>query len=324
MSISIGRRAWLGVAIEASPGSAKAAAKYLPFLTCTLRGVQEPLVDESAKGLRERVGGSVLGPKRGEGDAEILLDVENAPYLIYPALGVCSSTQITTNSYTHTITRIASNTPKTLTLIHDNIAEIRKFVYGVVNTLEISVSDGLARATAGILSKFPATGTGTKAITSETVLSFKDYKLYLGTTYSTLKAQVLGGTGVPTKITNFTLRINNNAEAQHVSGDNDVDSITLGQLEVDGEYTLFFETTTERAAYEALTKRALIVQFIGGAIGSDYEEIFIGLPLVHLRERAIDTAIAGFMTESPTFVAEYDTVEAKSIEVLVTNNTVSY
>jgi len=325
MTVKIGRESHLGVGFENNAGQGVPATKYLPFTTCTLRGVQEPLVDEAARGIRERVGGSVSGPTRGEGDIEILVDAENTPYLIIPALGSVSTVAGTGSSYVHTITRKASNAPKTVTFIHYDGVQTREFTYGTVNTLELSVSDGLATLAASVLSKMPSTGTSSKSITSETVLGFKDYNLYLGDTYSTLKADVLAGTATATSLTAFSLRLNNNAEVHHVSGSADVDHIGIGQFEVEGDYTLFFEDTTHQGYYQDLTKKALIVQMIGSAIsGGDYEEIFIGLPKVHFSDRTIDTSIAGFMTENPSFVAEYDTTEAKSIEVIVTNETSSY
>lgn len=321
MGISIGRERWLGIGVEDTPGSAVIAKKYLPFLTCSLRPVHEPLVDETARGMRDRVAGSVEGPKRGEGDVEIILDVTNAPFLLVPGMGAVTSTNTTASIYKHTITRKAGNAPKSVTLIHSNSYDTRKYVYATVDSFEINVSDGLATMTASFLSKYPSSGTGSKSITAETVLSFKDYNLYFDTTYSTLKAAVAAGTATATEITSFSLRYNNNSEIQHVSGSNDVDTVSYGQLEIDGDYTLFFEDATERDKYENLTKKAMIIQFLGGSLasGDDTEEILIGLPSVHLSDRTLDTAIAGFITESPSFVAEYDATETKTIEIEVTN-----
>ena len=214
MSIKIGRESWLGIGVEAAatPGTAVPARKYLPYLTCTLRGAQDIIEDEAARGRRERVTGAILGPKRGEGDVEIILDVENAPYLIIPALGDVTSTATTTSAHKHTITRKASNAPTAITLIHYNTVSTRKYSYGVVNTFEITVSDGLATLSASILSKFPETGTGTKALTTERVLGFKDYNLYFtnttNSTYATLKAAVEAGTATATPLNALSFRYN--------------------------------------------------------------------------------------------------------------------
>jgi len=333
MSVKIGRQAYLGIGIETSPGEAVAASKYLPFVTCTLRGIQEPITDESAKAVREKVWGAIAGQKHGEGDIEIYADAENAPYLIYPALGSLSSSTASgeTAVWEHTFTRKASNPPKTVTVIYNDTQDSRKYTYGVVNTLELTVSDGLASISAGILSKFPSSATATHAITEERILAFKDYTIKFGSGATGTAALAAAVTADATPVRSFTLRVNNNAEVQYLSGDNDAAQISMGELEVNGEYTLFFESTTQRSHYETLLTgtdivTAMIVTFTGDAIGTEAvsEEIEIIIPNFHLSERSVDTAVAGFITENPTFVAEYDPTETKSVQIKVTNTVSSY
>jgi len=332
MAIKLGREPFVGIGIESTPGTAVAASKYLPFVTCTMRGIQEPIVDEAAKGVREKVWGAVTGPKHGEGDIEVYVDAENAPYLIYPALGAISSTTASgeTTVYEHTITRKNTNPPKTMTVIYNDSQDTRKYAYSAVNTMELNVSDGLATVSAAILSKFPATGTGTQAITEERVLAFKDYTIKFGSGATGTAALSAAASAAATPVRSFTLRINNNAEAHYLSGDNDAAQIGWGPLEIDGEYVLFYESTTQRIHYETLLNgadpvKAMIVTFTGDAIGSaEHEEIEIRIPNFHLKERGVDTAIAGFITENPSFVAEYDPTEAKSIQIKITNTESSY
>jgi len=332
MSLKIGRKPFLGIGIEGTPGTAVAASKYLPFVTCTIRGIQEPLVDEAAKGVRERVWGAITGQKHGEGDIEIYADVENATYLLYAALGSKSTSTASgeTAVWEHTITRKASNPPLAMTVIYNDTQDTRKYSYAAINNLEFNVSDGLATISANFLSKFPASGTGTQAITEERVLAFKDYTIKFGSGSTGTAALAAAASADATSVRSFTLRINNNAEVQYLSGDNDAAQISWGQLEIDGEYLLFYEDTTDRAHYETLLDgsdavRAMIVTFSGDSIGSaETEEIEIRIPNFHLRERGTDTSISGFITENPTFVAEYDPDETKSIQIKITNETSSY
>ena len=332
MAVKLGREPFLGIGIESSEGIAVAASKYLPFVTCTVRGIQEPIVDEAAKGTREKVWGAITGQKHGEGDIEIYADVENAAYLLYPALGSCSSGTASGESavWEHTITRKASNPPKTATIIYNDTQDTRKYVYTAINTLELNVADGLATISANLISKFPSSGTGSQAITEERILAFKDYTIKFGSGSTGTAALTAAASNTATPISSFTLRINNNAEVQYLSGDNDAAQISMGQLEIDGEYVLFYESTAQRAHYETLLTgsdavTAMIVTFTGGSIGSaETEEIEIRIPNFHLSERGTDTAIAGFITENPSFVAEYDPDETKSIQVKITNQTESY
>jgi len=333
--IKLGREPYVGIGVEGTPGTAVAAVKYLPFVTCTIKGVQTPIADEAAKGVRDKNWGAIVGQKHGEGDIEIYADAENSAYLLYAALG--SKTTVTASGetavWTHTITRKSSNPPKTLTVIYNDSQDTRKYAYSVINTLELNVSDGLASISANVLSKFPATGTATSAITEERILAFKDYtvKFGSGATGTAALAAAVSATAIP--LSSFTLKINNNAEAQFLSGSNDAAQISVGEFEVDGDYVLFFESTADRVHYETMLSgaggtdpvRAMIVTFTGKAIGSaEFEEIEIRIPNFYLKERSVDTAVSGFLTENPSFIATYDPTETKTIQVKITNKTHVY
>lgn len=332
MSIKQGREPFVGVGIETVAGTGVIAEKYLPFVTCTLRGMHEPMEDDAAKGVRDRVWGAITGRKRGEGDIEIYVDAENAPYLLYPALGSVTSDTASGESavYDHVITRKTTSTPKTLSILYNDTQDTRKFTYSTINTLELAVSDGLATISANILSKFPSTGTASLSITEERILAFKDYTIKLGSGATGTAALAAANAASATKVRSFNLRINNNAEAIYQSGDASCQDIAVAQFEVEGDYTLFYEGTTERAFYETMlvgsdAVRAMVVTFTGDSIGTaSSEKIKIEIPNFFIRERGVDTAIAGFITESPTFVATYDPNELYTIKVTVTNTTASY
>jgi len=332
MSVKLGREPFVGIGIEGTPGNAVVAAKYLPFVTCTIRGIQEPIEDDAAKGIRERVWGAAVGKERGEGDIEIYVDVENAPYLIYPVLGAKDTTTASgeTAVWEHVFTRKSGNPPKTITVIHNDTQDTRKYTYGVINTLELNVTDGLATMSANFLSRFPSSGTGTQGITVERILAFKDYTIKFGSGATGTAALTAAAGASATPVRSSTLNINNNAEVQYLSGGAAAAQIALGQFEVTGEYTLFYESTTDRVHYETIVAgadpvRAMIVTFSGASIGvAETEEIEIRIPNFYLKDRGVDTAIAGFITESPSFVANYDTDETKSIQVKITNETASY
>lgn len=332
MSIKLGTTAYIGVGVENTAGTAVAASKYIPFVTCTIRGVQEPLFDESAKGVREKNFSAISGKKRGEGDIEIYIDAENAPYFIYPALGTISSGTASGESavYEHVITRKASNPPTTLTVIYNDSLDTRKYVYSTINTAELNVADGLATLACNILSKFPSTGTASQSLTTERILAFKDYTVKFGSGATGTAALAAAAAATATKLRSFKLNINNNAEAQYLSGDADAAQIGIAQLEITGEYVLFYENTTDRVFYETLLDgsnpvRAMIISFTGDSIGNaEIEEIKIEIPNFKLKDRTTDTGVGSFITETGSFVAMYDTTEAKSITITITNTTASY
>lgn len=333
--IKLGREPYVGVAMENTAGTAETAVKYIPFVSCSLKGMQEPIADDAVKGVREKEWGAIVGKKHGEGDIELYVDVENAAYFLYAALGSKTTTTASgeTAVWTHTLTRKNTNPPKTLTMHYNDGQDMRKYAYAVINTLELTVSDGLATLSCNILSKFPSSSTGSLAITEERVMAFKDYTVKFGSGATGTAALTAAASASATPLSSFTLRINNNAEAQYLSGSNDAAQISMGEFEVDGEYLLFFESLTERNHYETLLSggggtdlvRAMIVTFSGKSIGSaETEEIEIRIPNFYIKQREVDTAASGFLTENPSFTAMYDKTEAKSIQVKITNTENTY
>ena len=326
-TVSIGRKGWVGVAIEPTAGiGGNTAAKFIPYTAQTLHNVVDILDDEAAKGIRERAWGSAVARTRGEGDITCILDAENSPYLLYPALGLLSTQTIESGAvYIHTITRRASNPPRTICMNINDTVGTRRYHYGTVNTAEISFSDGWVELTSGILSKAPDTETDTLKITEETVMAFKDAYIYFGATLAEAETNRAAGTTQP--LSAFRLTINNNAEAQYVAGNSSPRQISMGQLEIGGDYTLFFEDTTEQSYHEQSLgpQRAMIISFLGSVIGSgtEREEIRITIPKFHLTDRGMDTAPAGFVTENPTFVGDYDS-DYGSINIKIINGTSSY
>ena len=325
MSVKSGRKGWLGIGLETSAGvGGETPTKYIPYTASTLHNVVDVLDDEAAKGIRERAWGSVAARTRGEGDITVQGDVENVPYLLFPALGTCVTQSIEAGStYQHTFTRKAANPPTTFCVnIYDTV-ETRMYHYGVANTFELNFSDGFVEITTNVISQAPAAGAGTLAITEETVLAFKDASVYFGSTLAQAEGKYQASSGAQ-GLSALTLTINNNAEAQYESGSSSPAQIAIGQFEIGGNYTLFFEDTTERAALEGQTQRAMVISITGTTIGSSTtEEIYIAIPQFHLTDRGIDTAPAGFVTENPTFVGDYDSTYG-SIVIKVMNETSSY
>jgi hypothetical protein len=332
MSIKSGNTPYMGVGIEVTPGTGVQASKWIPYVSCTLLAKQEPLFDESAKGVRDKNYASSVGKLSGSGDVEIYMDVENAMYFLYPALG--EKTTVTaageTTVWEHTLTRKSANPPKTVTIVYNDTVDTRKYTYGVVNSFDLNVVDGLATLSANILTKFPTTATGTLALTTERIMSFKDYSIKFGSGATGTAALVAAAAANATPVSSFSLKYNNNAEMQFMSGSGSPASISMGALEVDGEYVIFYENTNERAFYETMLYgvdpvRAMIVTFTGDSIGSaETEEIQIKIPNFKLKDKGLDAAISGFITENPQFIAMYDPNEAKTIQIKVTNSTHVY
>ena len=322
MAVFIGRRGWLGIAIEDSPGSPKPPADYLPFAECSLGGKISPVAETLARGVRDEQGpNSQIGKKWGEGTIRTVLDPTLAPYLLILALGSVSSNSLGDGVYEHTITRKADNTPLTASVVFDRVVDRQLFHYLVVSSLELSFADEMVELSADCLSRFPiTTASGSLTTTSGTLFTFKHASLKFGDTLSEAE------NGTELKVREFSLTIENNSETIFTVGTaGDVDEIVHKNFGVSGSFSLLFEDTTQRDIFRNLSKKALILTLTGNGIGGDYSEMVkIKLPRVRYDTYSPDLALDDIASEGIDFVAEYDLNEAKTIEAVIRNRNASY
>ena len=330
---NLGRLGWIGIATNSTAGDDDAPDKYIPYLSCDLHEVIEPIEDGAARGIREDVssgsstsneGGPIIGKKRGEGTIECLVDVENAPYLIIPALGTVSTTTASGEDavYEHTITRKADNTPKTVSINQYRVADTNEYLYATVNTQTISFADGAVTISTNFVTKFPTTGDGTKSLTEERIFSFKDCSVKFGDTLTAADSS----SAIPVRAFSLTLDNGISGDAIHyLSGSNDVNSISLGDFKLSGSFALFFTTTTYRDIYRDLDKKSIVLSITGDSIGSaETAEIQFRIPRTYFTDYPIETGISGFFVETPTWKAGYDSGQSSSITCVITNETASY
>jgi hypothetical protein len=314
MAIDIGRLGSLGLAVEASAGSANTTPDvFLPFTENSLRGHHEPIENIGAKKSRIMDTSSVLGRRWMEGDVKIYADVTNAGYLWYLATGMETVNTGTPNSHTF-YPSISGNTPPTATLINTRgTTDVEQYTFSAIDELTFEVSDGLAEMTASFQGQYPTAGAAqTATTTSGTVLAFKDYFVQFGSTLTT------AGTGATTPLSEFSFVIANNLEVIHRSGSSDVSTIRNKGVKATGSYKLFFDSVTDRDAYYALNKRAMIVTFSGNA----NESLRIRIPQFRINEAEIDTGLDDFYALTADFTAEdvVDTAGARFFDVRLQND----
>src|SRR6185437_8312849 len=87
MATNVGRKGFLGVDNETTVGSPLPAVDWVPFTDETLHGVQQPIADQTARGIRDENYGSVLGKQWSEGDVGFHLDPNMAGYFLSGAYG---------------------------------------------------------------------------------------------------------------------------------------------------------------------------------------------------------------------------------------------
>jgi argonaute-like protein implicated in RNA metabolism and viral defense len=152
------------------------------------------------------------------------------------------------------------------------------------------------------------------------MFAWKDAKLRLGSSIANADAQT------PTAVNNFTITINNNSVAHYRSGSQDVSFISQGNLTVEGSFTLFFNSTTEKNNYYNVAKQAMTLMIqsgrdIGGGL---YDEIKLEFPQIRYQEHPIETGVDELFVETVNFVAEYATGSSMTMDAIIQNRKSAY
>lgn len=320
MTEKIGRLGYLGLAIEATPGSAESTPDvFVPFTENSLRGHHEPLVDIAARTSRIKDQGSVAGKRWGEGSVTMYLDSINAGYLMKLAFGTEDRTQRNASPPVHDhllSPSVSGNTPKSATLWDSKGVDAEQYSYAVVDIAELEINnEGIATLKADFMAKAPSTVTAPAlTTTSGTLFTWKDMSARFGSTVAAAKAASV------TKLNNFKMSIANSVELNYKSGSNQPDTITYGSVEVTGSYTLFFENVTDRDAYYNLTKRSMVVTLAGAGLGSGFsEQLEIVLKKIHIEDMDMDTELDDLFALTCNFRAEWDKDQAGYAEATLRN-----
>lgn len=296
MAVAIGRLGYVGIGIESSPGTPVAPTTYIPYTDVTLRGHHEPIEQIYAKTSRIMDSDSVLGKRWGEGDIAMDLDNTNSGFLWLCALGKEVLATGTPNYHTF-YPSVSGNltTGSTATLVLGRDTDVQQYAHSMIDELTLEVSDGLATLSSSWMTGFPATQAAVSpTTTSGTYMSFKDLSVQFGNTLT------LAGAAGATAVNSFSMTIANNLEVIHRSGSSDPSLIRTKGLRVSGSYTLFFDSVTDRDAYYALSKRAMIATFTCGT----NESVRIRIPQFRLSEGEISTGLDDFFVINCDWVAE--------------------
>lgn len=321
MATNVGRKGWLGVAYEVTPGIAVSPTDYLPFTDNTMHGMQQPISDMTARGVRDQVYGSVVGKKWSEGDIGFHLDPSISGYFLGAAFGTNSQSSVGGGVFSHALTRNNSNQPLAMTLTNSRVVDQEYFRGCVVDALELKAQDQWIEAKATMKGFFPQTSvSGTGTTVSGTLFTWANYTVQFGATVGAIT-----GATAATKMTDFSVKINNNVEPTWRSGTNEPATIDIKDFNVSGSYTVYFENTTDKNNYYNLTKNAFVFTATGNGIGGGNNESVI-LNMYQMRWDAftLETGIDAFFAEKVNYIGEYNSTSAKTMDGTVQNRNSNY
>lgn len=320
MALRIGRKSFIGLGKETTPGVPVAPTVYTPWTEQTLMEKHTPIADIAAKGTRDPQRGSVQGKQWGEGSVMVNLDATNVGYFFLMLFGSVSSATAAGSVKDHTFTKNDSNTPQTYSIVLDRGVDQNLFVYATAKSAELKFTDDLATLKTEFITQDPVTSTsGTLSTASGIIYAWKDATVRFGTTISGALS------AAATQVSELTLTIDNNSAPSWRSGVQQPASIDHGPFLMKGTFKLFFEDRTQLNNYVNLVKQSMVIQFTGRGIGSSLNELInIYLPLVRVDDIVVETPVDGFMMVTAQFTAEYDgTAGLASAGWAVVRNTVS-
>ena len=313
----IQRRGGVGIGVEASgtPGTAVSPAYWLQVAgDPTINDKFEFENIETARGRVEKSQGQKVMKKKGEGSIELIMDEIVSPILFGLILGSNVDASAGGGLHTHTSTINNTNTPKTATLVLDRVVDVRQFTYTVLTGLELNVGDGFATMKLDFVSKESASGTASESYSTVTNFSFKELTAKFGTDVSAANS------ASATPLSGVKLSIKREAEPIYQSGSTTPNKFVYKTLETSGNYSLLFESVTDRDKYLNETANAMILTFTD----VDGNIVKITLSRVLINNWEPNNSLNDIVAQTAEFIAHYDATQTESIRVVVTNDVASY
>lgn len=317
--INSARKDWIGVGVESAFATPAPQTDNIFWTTSTLEGVHKPIQNVAAYGRRDKVSSTVKGQQWGQGDVEFNLDPSLSGYFYAAALGTTARSTVSGSVQSHTHSQNQGNTPYSLSLYNDRVVDRQLYAGASVDKLQTKVQEGLATAKASVMSLFPTnTTSGSVTPAAGTVFTWANYTYQFGANFAGASA------ASASPLTEFDFTINNNTKPLYESGGNGTSRIAHGDFEIDGNFTQYFESTTDRDAFYNNTPRAMIIKFLGAGSGATQEKTQFNFYSVYLDTFAVETGIDNFFIEKSKFIADVSVSDNKTFDMVQVNSNSNY
>lgn len=300
-----GRRGQLGIAVEATRGTAVAPTFWVPWATMSFNDAVEEAREEQGLGVIADGDSKYVTQKMGQGEIEAQLYDKALGAILIGVLGASPSTG-GSNPYTHTYTLANTNQHKSLSLYWKDPDRSDMFPLGMLNSFQISVEpNGLVNYTVGFMSKTARDWTSQTAAYTSLGSKFlhQHVQVRLAATVGALSA------ATPISLKNLELNINKNTMFDSVIGTVEPEDILNQQLSVDGSLTLNLEDDTYRDYMLAGTYRAMEIKLLG----SSSSTLTFQFPRVDFSTWERDNTLNEVTKQSINFKANYDQANALDI-----------
>jgi len=323
MSEFIGRQIDFALAVETSRGVAEATAnRNVRKVTANLTPKVEKVIDDTTFGRLEDSESSRVVRKWSEGDVEGIVHADVIGFYLNNIYGDTVSTELEVDVYQH-VFNLAQNIkhPSLTFFIKDAGVRQLKIAGGMLTTLEITATtDNFVRYTANLLGKeATADVSAIPALQVENDFIGKDITVKIATTQGGLT----GATAL--KLKELNVSFETNAEADFVFGSYSPNDIYNKQFSITGSFTKNFEDTVFEDLKQSDDYRYMSITIEGSqSIGTEFPTIVLIMNKVSITEHERESGADDLITESVSFKAFYNSVDAKQSEITLINSTVSY
>lgn len=254
MAKVIGRTGAIGIAVEATQGTALAPTFFVPVQSYSFDDKVEYVKNDSAMGRIEEFNDADIIKEWSEGEygGKIFIDSIGAELTALFGQSPTSTQRATSGVYDHAYELANNNDHKSLSVSYvDDVQDVRS-PFAMVNTwsLEVAVDDYVKR-TINLIGKKSASVTNSPAYTNEVEFIPSMVSLKLAANAAGLD----GASAI--NVTSFNMEVAKNAEALYVLGSKEPEDIINKQFGVTGSIELYFENTTYRNYVFANTHRAV-------------------------------------------------------------------
>lgn len=263
MAKVIGRTGAIGIAVEATQGTAVAPTFFVPVQSYSFDDKVEYVKNDSAMGRIEEFNDADIIKEWSEGEygGKIFIDSIGAELTALFGQSPTSTQRATSGVYDHAYELANNNDHKSLSVSYvDDVQDVRS-PFAMINTwsLEVAVDDYVKR-TVNLIGKKSATVTNSPAYTNEVEFIPSMVSLKLAANAAGLDA------ASAINVTSFNMEVAKNAEALYVLGSKQPEDIINKQFGVTGSIELYFENTTYRDYVFANTHRAIRLSMVDTSI----------------------------------------------------------
>jgi len=323
MSTQIGRLINVGIAKETVRGTGEASATFwMPKVDFDFNPRTDYAVNESGLGVIDGRSDAKVVEKVGEGTFGGIVYDKNFGLLLAACLGTWSTGVVADSAYTHSFTRLNTNTHPALTIFHKDSNVDEKYALGMLNQLTINcVLKDFVKYSAGFMSKFGASTSSTPAYTSENAFLATHVTVKFADTTAAL------ATAVATPVRAINITFNKNVEDWQNLGSAEPTEIVNKSFMVSGDIEMLYDDTTVRGYVTGGTKKACLITIQNSDVligTASRPKLEITLAPMSFKDWGRNTGQNDVVTQTVAFDGNFGLSDTKTVSVQLVNAQVSY